>query len=52
MQLGSSAVVAVVEASAAALTQPFAGELLYAAGLAIKRKKEKKKEKKITVFGF
>ena len=43
-QLRSHIAVAVI--SAAALIQPLASELPYAAGVAIKRRKEKKKKKK------
>ena len=39
MRLGSSVALAVAQASAAALMCPLTGELAYAAGAALKRKK-------------
>ena len=44
MWLGSGVDVAVAEASAAALTEPLAQELPYAAGVATEEKKKKRNE--------
>ena len=43
MQFGCDIAVAVMQASAAALIQPLAQELPYAAGSAIKRKRERER---------